>query len=161
MMKFTNVSLLTVVASLIFLAGCTTTDNGQNTKLAECLTSKWVTMYGTTRCSHCQKQKELFGYEAFAKINFVDCDKEKNTCTLAGVQWYPTWGFADGSKLEGTQTFEALASQAGCSLDGSSAVVTTTGTTEETTTTGDVMTWDTEIMTGTQEVVSGSTSTGN
>lgn len=94
-MKFTNVSLLTVVASLVFLAGCTTTDNGQNTKLAECLTSKGVTMYGTNRCSHCQNQKELFGYDAFTKINFVDCDKEKNTCALAGVQGYPTWVFAD------------------------------------------------------------------
>ena len=82
MMKFTNVSLLTVVASLVLLAGCTTTDNGQNTKLAECLTSKGVTMYGTNRCSHCQNQKELFGYDAFTKINFVDCDKEKNTCAL-------------------------------------------------------------------------------
>jgi len=156
-MKFTNVSLLTGVASLVFLAGCTSTDNAQNTPLAECLTSKWATMYGTNRCSHCQNQKELFGYEAFAKINFVDCDKEKNTCALAGVQGYPTWAFADGSKLEGTQTFESLASQAGCNLDGSSTSVITTGET----TTGDVMTWDTEIMTGTQEVVSGSTSTGN
>ena len=160
-MKFTNVSLLTVVASIVLLAGCTTTDNGQNTKLAECLTSKGVMMYGTNRCSHCQNQKELFGYDAFTKINFVDCDKEKNTCALAGVQGYPTWAFADGSKLEGTQTFESLASQAGCNLDGSSASVISTGTTEETTTTGDVMTWDTELMSGTQEMVSGSTSTGN
>ena len=39
-MKFTNLSLLTVVASIILLAGCTTTDNGQNTKLAECLNAK-------------------------------------------------------------------------------------------------------------------------
>ncbi len=161
MIKFTNVSLLTVCAGLVFLGGCTPTDNGANTKLAECLTSKWATMYGTNRCSHCQKQKELFGYEAFAKINFVDCDKEKNTCALAGVQWYPTWAFADGSKLEGTQTFESLASQAGCNLDGSNATVATTGTIAEETTTGEVMTGDTELMSGTQEVVTGSASTGN
>jgi hypothetical protein len=103
----------------------------------------------------------LFGYESFTKINFVDCDKEKNTCTLAGVQWYPTWGFADGSKLEGTQTFEALASKAGCNLDGSNATVSTTGTIAEETTTGDVVTGDTEMMTGTQEVVSGAASTGS
>lgn len=156
MMKFTNVSLLTVVASIVLLAGCTSSDNGQNTKLAECLTSKWVTMYGTTRCSHCQAQKELFGYEAFTKINFVDCDKEKNTCALAGVQGYPTWAFSDGSKLEGTQTFDALAAKAGCGLDGSSIITTTTWTT-----TGDMFTGAIEITTGVQEVVSGSASAGN
>ena len=159
-MKFTNVSLLTGVASLVFLAGCTSTDNAQNTPLAECLTSKWATMYGTNRCSHCQNQKDLFGYEAFAKINFVDCDKEKNTCALAGVQWYPTWGFADGSKLEGTQTFEALAAKAGCSVGG---VVEVEGATTGEVSTGDVAltTGTIEITTGTQDVVSGVVSTGN
>ena len=40
MIKFTNVSLLTVVASVVLLAGCTSTENTQNTKLAQCLTTQ-------------------------------------------------------------------------------------------------------------------------
>ena len=71
-------------------------------------------MYGTNRCQHCQNQKAAFGYEAFAKVTFVDCDKSANVCQLEGVQGYPTWKFADGTTLGGTQTLETLAQQAGC-----------------------------------------------
>lgn len=70
-------------------------------------------MYGTNRCKHCAATKALFGYEAFAKINFVDCDKNKNACGLAGVNGYPTW-VINGQKLEGEQTFSKLAEAAGC-----------------------------------------------
>jgi hypothetical protein len=113
LMKFTNLFAVASIASIVFLSGCTSSsDTGQNTKLAECLTEQGATMYGTNRCSHCQAQKDLFGYEAFTKINFVDCDKEKNVCNLAGVSGYPTWKFADGSTLVGEQTFEALSQAA-------------------------------------------------
>ena len=116
-------------------------------------------MYGTNRCSHCQNQKELFGYEAFSKINFVDCDKQKNVCALEGVQGYPTWKFANGSRLEGEQTFEALAQAAGCSVDGAAKNEEVVSTGEVMT--GEVSTGDVQIATGTQEVVSGVVSTGN
>lgn len=111
-----RIAILTVIfASSIIAVWCTTTNNTeQKVALAQCLTEKWATMYGTTRCSHCNAQKELFGYEAFAKVNFVDCDKNKNTCGLAGVEWYPTRVFADKSKLVGEQKLEALAQAAGC-----------------------------------------------
>ena len=111
-----RIAFLTVIfASTIITVWCTTTDNTeQKVALAQCLTEKWATMYGTTRCSHCNAQKESFGYEAFAKINFVDCDKNKNTCGLAGVEWYPTRVFADKSKLVEEQKLEALAQAAGC-----------------------------------------------
>lgn len=155
--KITTLTVL--VCGMLVVSGCTgsSADTTKNTLLAECLTTQWATMYGTNRCSHCQKQKELFGYEAFTKINFVDCDKNKNTCGLAGVQGYPTWVFADGSKLEGTQTLDALAAQAGCSSDGVAEVKEEM----EVASTGDMMTWETEGMTGTQEVVSGAVGTGN
>ncbi len=71
-------------------------------------------MYGTNRCSHCNNQKEAFGYEAFSKINFVDCDRNKNSCELAGVQGFPTWVLGDKTKLEGEQSLEKLAEAAGC-----------------------------------------------
>lgn len=155
-MKISTLSVVAMVAGITFLVGCSSTNTDQNTKLAECLTSKGTTMYGTNRCSHCQAQKDLFGYEAFSKIKFVDCDKEKNICAVEWVQGYPTWKFANGSKLEGEQTFQALAQAAWCNLDGSSSTTVSTGTIQEVST-GEVMTGDVVLTTGTQKVVSGAT----
>ncbi len=156
--KITTLALL--VSGVLIVSGCTgwSADTAKTVSLAECLTAKWATMYGTNRCSHCQNQKELFGYEAFAKINFVDCDKNKNACGLAGVQGYPTWVFADGSKLEGTQNFDALAAKAWCSVDGSIVV---TDQVEDvapaTITTGT----DDQMLPETQETATWSIATGN
>lgn len=125
--KLIITSLLAV--STLVLAGCiggSSTSSNDNIALAECLTSQGVAMYGTNRCQHCNNQKKAFGYEAFAKINFVDCDKQANLCQLEGVQGYPTWKFADGSALAGEQLLETLATQAGCNLDTPSEVVENT-----------------------------------
>lgn len=87
--------------------------------LAECLTGAGAKMYGTSWCPHCKKQKEEFG-AAFAKVAYVECADEANprvqapACAEAGITGYPTWLFADGSKLEGDQSFAALAKKAGC-----------------------------------------------
>lgn len=87
--------------------------------LAECLTAKGAKMYGAVWCSHCARQKKAFG-EAFAKIDYVECaepgDPRAQTaaCQAAGVTVYPTWTFADGSRLTGEVSFESLAAQAGC-----------------------------------------------
>lgn len=116
-MNFKTTFLLKSVMTLSFvLVGCSNSNNTTALPLAQCLTEKWVIMYGTNRCSHCTAQKELFGYEAFSKINFVNCDTEKNRCGLAGVEWFPTWIFPDGTKLAGEQTFEDLAKAAWCEI---------------------------------------------
>lgn len=101
----------------LVLAGCgeATTTGSENIALAECLTARGTIMYGTERCPHCQAQKKMFG-DAFSKINYVDCDKQESVCTLAGVTGYPTWKFADGTKLAGKQSLEVLSSAAGCDV---------------------------------------------
>ena len=76
----------------LLATGCTkTADTGsfdagytaeQKTSLAECLTQKNVVMYGTERCPHCKDQKAAFG-EAFAKVTYVDCDKQSLQCETA------------------------------------------------------------------------------
>jgi len=81
--------------------------------LASCLTEKGLKMFGTARCSHCKNQKAMFG-SSFEKINFTDCDEEKQTCTDAGIQWYPTWTNAEGKLFPGAQSLEQLATLAGC-----------------------------------------------
>lgn len=87
----------------------------QTTKLAECLTEKWVIMYGTEWCGHCKNQKALFG-EAFAKVKYVDCDAERQTCLDAGVRGFPTWIDAAGNQYPGTQQLAKLAEVGGCSM---------------------------------------------
>jgi hypothetical protein len=93
----------------------TATPSPTITELATCLTTKGATFYGTEWCPHCKDQKKLFG-DAIAQVNYIDCDKNGPACSSAWVKWYPTWVFADGSQLVGTQPLEALATKAGCSF---------------------------------------------
>lgn len=90
-------------------------DSTQKQELAVCLSQKGVKMYGTERCPHCQNQKAAFG-QSFETVNYVDCDAQAIQCNLAEVQGYPTWVFADGSRLEGEQSLDVLSQQAGCEL---------------------------------------------
>lgn len=90
-------------------------DLEKTTKLADCLTEKKMTMYGTERCGHCKNQKELFG-EAFAKVTYVDCDAQRQTCLDAGVRGFPTWIDGQGNQYPGTQQLEKLAEVAGCEM---------------------------------------------
>lgn len=91
--------------------------------LAQCLASKKVTMYGAYWCSHCQNQKALFG-DAFKYVPYVECTENEKLCTAKGVQGFPTWLVPDASgkeiKLEGEQSFAALAEASGCPLTSAS-----------------------------------------
>ena len=80
---------------------------------AACLTEKGALMYGAYWCPHCQAQKKLFG-DAVESIPYVECTQHADVCNAKGVTGYPTWIFADGSKVEGEQTFDALAAKTGC-----------------------------------------------
>ncbi len=138
---------LSILTAVLVISGCTSSssDSSNNLALAECLTAKGVTMYGTNRCPHCQNQKSAFGYEAFTKVNFVDCDKQKNVCGLEGITGYPTWKFPNGTELQGEQDLETLAAQAGClaAFSGDVAPVT------DMTGTIDVTSGEVEVLTGT------------
>lgn len=80
---------------------------------AQCLTDKGVIMYGAYWCPHCQRQKQLFG-ESFSKINYVECTQEVQRCQEQKINGYPTWIFADGSRIEGEATFKNLAEKSSC-----------------------------------------------
>lgn len=112
--------LLSMFILVLILSGCgstvtTTTSSPAISQLAVCLAKNGATFYGTEWCPHCKEQKKLFG-EAFAQVNYVDCDKNKVACDSAKIKWYPTWVFADNSTLVGTQTLDVLAKKAGCNF---------------------------------------------
>jgi len=84
-------------------------------------------MYGASWCGHCAEQKKLFG-AAFTKVDYVECadpnDPQAQTqpCKDADVKSYPTWVFADKSRLSGAIPLKDLAAKAGCPFAGDQQV---------------------------------------
>ncbi|EKD24699.1 MAG: Vitamin K epoxide reductase family [uncultured bacterium (gcode 4)] len=103
------------IFSVIFFAGCAQQTPPQNLDtFAQCLTTKWVTMYGSVTCSHCLNQKETFG-KSFQYITYVECTKEPERCSA--LKWVPTWEMPGAIYLEGEQTLSALAKASDCPLE--------------------------------------------
>ena len=99
---------------IFFISACTSGPGKYNT-FAQCLTEKGIVMYGTEWCSHCQNQKKAFG-SSFKFVNYVDCDKQAQSCDEAGVRGFPTWKIG-GEDYPGEQNLFKLASLTGCDLE--------------------------------------------
>ncbi|MGB0564740.1 MAG: vitamin K epoxide reductase family protein [Spirulinaceae cyanobacterium] len=85
--------------------------------LAKYLTQQGIKMYGAYWCPHCSEQKLLFGKQAFAEVDYVECGKDgKNAqvlkCQAAGIKSFPTWEI-DGELQPGIKSLEELAAIAG------------------------------------------------
>lgn len=110
-----------ILASAVFLLRRTSAPipAAALTEFAQCLTTKGVTMYGAWWCPHCQNQKELFG-DSFSFITYIECASKENldkkTCERAGIQGFPTWIFADGSRHAGELPLKALSDKTQCPL---------------------------------------------
>ena len=87
---------------------------------ARCLRAKQAKMYGAYWCPHCEEQKEKFG-SSFQYAPYVECGIKGSkgiepVCTQAAIKRFPTWIFADGTRVEGEHELEFLGEQTGCSL---------------------------------------------
>ena len=125
-MKTTHTIIFIVLVAVIggFLIwkmrGGTVADSGQYAALATCIKDSGATFYGAFWCPHCQEQKKMFG-SAADLLPYVECSLpngqgQNQTCTDAGVESYPTWQFADDSRLNGTQSLATLAEKTSCAL---------------------------------------------
>lgn len=79
--------------------------------LAKYLSERGAAMYGSYRCSHCERQKQLFG-GAFGYITYVECsrsgpDPAPALCAAKNIRSYPTWEIG-GELYEGVRTLEQL-----------------------------------------------------
>lgn len=83
---------------------------------ASCLAEKGATMYGAWWCPHCKEQKAIFGEEAAEKLAYVECTENPQLCIEKKVEYYPTWIFADGSLVSGTQNFVSLSEKTSCPI---------------------------------------------
>ena len=93
---------------------------GKYDDLARCLGEKGVTFYGAFWCPHCQEQKQLFGKSA-KLLPYVECstpDGKAQTaiCISKKIEGYPTWEFADGSRMSAVMKPQQLAVKTGCTL---------------------------------------------
>jgi len=87
---------------------------------AKCLTEKHAKMYGAYWCPHCEDQKERFG-SAFDLAPYVECGIKgskaiEQVCTDNNIKRFPTWVFADGTRVEGAQELTFLGEKTACSL---------------------------------------------
>jgi hypothetical protein len=94
--------------------------NSQLDAFARCLGDKGAKMYGAYWCPHCADQKELFG-ASFEYAPYVECGIKGSraiaqACQDANIKRYPTWVFADGSRVEGEHPLDFLSQQTGCPL---------------------------------------------
>ncbi len=98
---------------------------GKYDQLAMCLAEKNVKFYGAFWCPHCQANKKAFG-KSEKYLPYVECSEaypdatgnygQLQVCKDAGIKSYPTWEFADGTKVAQKFTPEELAEKVGCEI---------------------------------------------
>jgi|SRR3989344_807072 len=94
---------------------------GKYDAFAQCLSEKDAVFYGAFWCPHCQAQKKLFGSSAkllpYVECSTADGQAQTKECIDKKVESYPTWEFADGSRLKGEIPLATLAEKTGCSIE--------------------------------------------
>lgn len=124
-MKGKGVTIFWAVIALLIVGGLgwtmyAKTLPGKYDGLAQCLTEKGAKFYGAFWCPHCQDQKKAFGNSA-ELLPYVECSNpdgksQTQICIDKQVQQYPTWEFADGSRVTGQKSPAELAEKTGCTL---------------------------------------------
>lgn len=98
----------------------TATAPGKYDEFAKCLNLEDAKFYGAFWCPHCAEQKAMFG-KSVKYLNYIECstpDRRAQTpvCIDAGIESYPTWEFADDSRINGVATMQQLEDKTGCTL---------------------------------------------
>lgn len=111
-----------ILATVIVRGGGSITPSGPGKydTFATCLKDKGAVFYGAFWCPHCQATKKMFGSSQkllpYVECSTVDAKGQTPICIDKKVSSYPTWEFADGSRLTGELTFEQLAEKTMCEL---------------------------------------------
>jgi glutaredoxin len=94
-----------------------TVSGAAETALAEYLVANDVKFYGSYSCTHCQKQKSLFGATAAAKLPYIECapdgeNSQRQLCKEKKIQMFPTW-VIKGKYFPGTRDLKEIAKMTG------------------------------------------------
>lgn len=133
---FYIISLIVVAVALAgilsFFNEDADTGPGQYDTLATCLQEKGATFYGAFWCPHCRDQKKLFGNSAkllpYVECSTADAAGQTQICIDKNIESYPTWEFADGSRMTGAISPEDLATKTECPLVDATTTPATTST---------------------------------
>ena len=118
--------LILLIAGLIVAKRIKDSGPGPYDDFAQCLTDAGAKEYGAYWCPNCKVQKDMFE-NSWKYISYIECSLpggkgQTKLCNDAGIANYPTWEFADGTRVEGVQELLDLADKTNCSVsDGSVA----------------------------------------
>jgi thiol-disulfide isomerase/thioredoxin len=119
-MHFFIILVLVIVGGIVGTRIWSANQPGQYDAFAQCIADAGATFFGAFWCPHCQEQKRMFG-NSERLLPYVECstpDGQNQTqiCIDEGIRTYPTWEFADGSRMEGVTELAELAEKTGCEL---------------------------------------------
>lgn len=110
----------TIATVLVRGGGGISSSSGKYDQFAICLKDKGAMFYGAFWCPHCQAQKKMFGSSAkllpYTECSTLNGSGQTQICIDKGIKGYPTWEFADGSRLNGEIPLIQLAEKTGCVL---------------------------------------------
>ena len=111
-------AVLAIIGGSIYYSRYTREQAKPTIEFAQCLKSKGVVFYGAFWCTHCQKQKKLFGV-ASSELPYVECSTPDGQgvtqiCKDKHIEGYPTWEFASGTRRTGELSFDELSKESGC-----------------------------------------------
>ena len=113
--------IIIIIGGLVMLRNTSSTERAERVTaydgFAQCLTDSGAKFYGAYWCPHCQSQKRMF--ENSKKLPYIECstpdgNSQLPVCNDADVTTYPTWIFADGSRLEGERSLSELGEKTNC-----------------------------------------------
>jgi len=114
--------ILGTVATVVVRGGGDSTPPGPGKydEFATCLKDKGAVFYGAFWCPHCQATKKLFGSSAkllpYVECSTADGKAQTQACIDKKIEGYPTWEFADSTRLSGEIPLETLAEKTACVL---------------------------------------------
>lgn len=114
------VLVVIVIVGIGIGLGARTEKAGELDNFAQCIKSSGAEFFGAFWCTHCQSQKKMFGsskqYLPYIECSTPDGQNQEPICKDKGIEGYPTWVFADGSRLSGELSLETLANKTQCIL---------------------------------------------
>ena len=113
-----GVLILGVITTAILRSNAEPAGPGKYDEFAKCLGEKGATFYGAFWCPHCQAQKKMFGSSAkllpYVECSLANSQGQTQICIDNKIEGYPTWEFADKSRLNGAISMAQLAEKTSC-----------------------------------------------
>jgi thiol-disulfide isomerase/thioredoxin len=94
------------------------TGPGEYDTLATCINDSGAKFYGAFWCSHCREQKKAFGPSAkllpYVECSTPDANGQLPVCKELDIKGYPTWIFADGTRVNKSMSIQELTEKTSC-----------------------------------------------